>query len=193
MVESFSLPKGARMLVVRSGDDELEVRTPNKLWWPGSLWMLAIAGLYILSLRFPEEEAVPHGPGLAAFALFAEIAAMALTAYLSTHQWLRVAAGTLEYQLRLGPRTLSSRRIPLATINPIESMSDESDAGGNAWAYIVTRDGTITFGNELTTAVIDALIAEIMRLRDPAEPWPASRANQQPAKTIAKVKRRPRQ
>lgn len=192
MTASFALPKGARMTVVRSSDHELEVRTPNRLWWPGPLWMLAIAGLYVLSRQFPDEESIPHGPGLVAFVLFAELAALALTAYLSMHQWLRVADDILEYHLRLGPWTLTSKRVPLAAIRPIESASDESDAGGNAWAYIATADGTIVFGNELSVATIDVLIAEFMRLRDPNEPWPTRQSNRQPAKTVARVKRRPR-
>lgn len=191
MPEPFILPKGARMAVVRSGGDVLEVRTPNKLWWPGPLWMLAIAGLYILSRQFPDDDSIPHGPGLAAFLLVAEVAVVALTAYLSAHQWLRVADGTLEYQSRLGPWTLSSRRVPLAAIQPLESASDEWEAGGSAWANIATADRTIAFGNELSTAVIDALIAEIMRLRDPTDPWPV-RTNQQPAKTVTRTMRRQR-
>jgi hypothetical protein len=180
------------MAVVRSGGNELEVRTPNKLWWPGPLWMLAIAGLYILTRQFPDDDSIPHGPGLVAILLFAELAVVALTAYLSTHQWLRVADGTLEYQLRLGPRTLTTRSVLLAAIRPIESQSDEGDSGGSAWANIVTADGIIVFGNELSTATIDVLIAEIMRLRDPNESWPPDRRHLQPAKTVARIKRRPR-
>jgi hypothetical protein len=154
--------------------------------------MLAIAGLYVLSRQFPDDDSIPHGLGVLAFALFAEIAAMAITAYLSTHQWLRVADGMLEYQLRLGPRTLTSRRVPLTAIRPIESASDEGESGGSAWANIATADGNIAFGNELSSATIDVLIREIMRLRDPNEPWPPSLANRPPAKTVARIKRKPR-
>jgi len=161
------LPKKSRLIVMESTADRLEVRTGT-----GFSVIYLIGMMFILVAFVITEVVMPQDLNWQAVA-FAFILWVTFTAFLSfqsTHQWLRVAHGQLEYRLKLGPFTLSKKEAPWAAVEELVSDTVETESGGTFFAVIKTARWRVTFGIGCVedNVPIDALVAELQRLRGEA-------------------------
>lgn len=161
---SLKLPKAARMILVESTGDRLEIRSRSEFSWLYLVVMIFLVGAFVGS----EISGKSHVPsGAIAFASILVVVFTAFLAFQSTYQWLRVRDGSIDYQLRLWGLPLTRKRAALVDIRKLASNSVETDSGGSSFAVITTPRWEVCFGLgcETDSTAIDALLDELKRIQ----------------------------
>lgn len=156
-------------MLVESAPGRLELHTRKRIWWPGPLWMTGLLGAagFGLFQFFTQEPRRPWTDLVGAFfaVLILEGIFAALTVWLSTHQWMRLAQGGIEVQSRLASKILSSKRASLAEIQGLVSETVENNEMANTnFLIIKTARWEYRFGSGSDSETIDELKALILRV-----------------------------
>lgn len=161
-------PAKTTMQLRECTDDVLEVWTRNRLWWPGPCWLAALVGAVIhfrSELMAELERGAPYACGPLAVVAGLATLIVALTAFLSTHERLRVAAEGVDYQVRLAWRLLKRRQAPLGEITQVVDDDYASDAIDSSYLLLITQRWEARFGAERSNEAIAFLIWKICRLQ----------------------------
>ncbi len=155
----LTLPKKSEMILVKSTDKEFVIATRSEFSWIYLLTMVGLVAAFV-GMEILDKPVIQSGSVLFAIAMF--VTFFIFTAFQSTYQWLRVADGKIDYQLRLWSLPLTRKSALLSEVN---FLGTETASSYYTRAVIKTNHWKVHIGSkDIDGGAVYALIDEMKRL-----------------------------
>ncbi len=157
--QMLTLPKKSEMILVNSTDEGFVIATRSEFSWIYLLTMVALVAAFV-GMEILDKPVIQAGGVLFAIVMF--VTFFIFTAFQSTYQWLRVADGKIDYQLRLWSLPLTRK---WALLSEVTYLGTETEASYYTRAIIMTKHWQVSIGaKDIDGGAVYALIDEIKRL-----------------------------
>ena len=147
------------MILVKSTDKGFVIATRSEFSWIYLLTMVGLVAAFV-GMEILDKPVIQSGSVLFAIAMF--VTFFIFTAFQSTYQWLRVADGKIDYQLRLWSLPLTRK---YAMLSEVTFLGTETESSYYTRAVIKTNHWKVSIGaKDIDGGAVYALIEEIKRL-----------------------------
>ena len=119
----LTLPKKSEMSLVKSTDEGFVIATRSEFSWIYLLTMVALVAAFV-GMEILDKRVIQYGSVLFAIVMFGTFSIF--TAFQSTYQWLRVADGKIDYQLRLWSLPLTRKCALLSEVTFLGTETESS-------------------------------------------------------------------